>query len=117
MVRILVVDDNPYTLDCCRQFLKAGGHEVVAAHSAIAALEALKNRASFDLVLTDYEMPFINGIELIKEIREAGIAIPIIMMAENPDVPENHGADALLMRPMGLVVLLARVDNLLKVKA
>ncbi len=118
MARVLVVDDDPHVLSCCAQFLKAGGHEVVRERSAIAAILTVSLASPpFDLVITDYEMPRMNGLELIEEIRKAGLKMPIIMMTGNPNVPENHGADALLIKPMGLVVLLARVDNLLKAKS
>ena len=117
MARVLLVDDEPVVRNCLEQFLKYGGYEVLAVEGGAQAFLVLGNRDPFSLVITDFEMPAMNGPDLIKIIREAHFKMPIIMVTARPDaVPEKHGADVVLEKPIGLVAFLKAVDEVLKSK-
>jgi PAS domain S-box-containing protein len=76
---ILYVDDEPALLEMGKLFLEMDGEfEVDTVASAPAALELLKTK-NYDAILSDYEMPEMNGIELLQQIRSAGNRIPFIM--------------------------------------
>ncbi len=66
---ILVVDDSPDTLELLHRSIEHMGYKVFSSESAEEAIEILKNE-HVDLVITDYHMPFIGGIDVIKHVRE-----------------------------------------------
>jgi PAS domain S-box-containing protein len=79
MITVLFVDDEPALLDVSRIFLeKSGELKVDTCDSATEALELLKDR-SYDAIVSDYEMPCINGIEFLKRLRTIGDPTPFII--------------------------------------
>jgi CheY-like chemotaxis protein len=61
------------------------GHDCVTAEEPSQALDHIKNEA-FGLIITDIEMPGMNGIEFIRQVRDMGLtAIPVIFMSGNPN--------------------------------
>ncbi|MBN2733376.1 MAG: response regulator [Methanomicrobiaceae archaeon] len=79
MMNVLIVDDDEGILDITRIFLeKTGRFNVTAENSAKAALGMLKS-GEFDAVVSDYEMPEMNGIEFLKCVRNSGNNIPFII--------------------------------------
>ncbi len=80
-MNILIVDDETEQLNSLRVGLKSKGFKVFEALNAAAALKQLNNDAmKIGIVLTDYSMPGMDGIELLKEIREKNKALPVIIM-------------------------------------
>lgn len=76
--RILVVDDDIAILRLNAEALKRHGFEVDAAADGAAAWQALNNE-EYDLLITDNRMPNVTGVELIKKVRSAHMALPVIM--------------------------------------
>lgn len=68
---ILLVDDDPDVLEVVRELLQTSGHVVLTCESAIRALEIL-DREPVDVVITDWMMPRMSGLELVRRIRAAG---------------------------------------------
>ncbi|MCK4460533.1 MAG: response regulator, partial [candidate division Zixibacteria bacterium] len=66
---LLVVDDSLETLEVLQRNLSSKGYVVHTAPSVEAALEALETE-SIDLVITDYRMPRVSGVELVRHVRE-----------------------------------------------
>lgn len=66
---ILVIDDSPDTLEMIHRSLEHMGYSVYSCESANEAIEAMKED-HYDLVITDYHMPFIGGIDVIRHVRE-----------------------------------------------
>ncbi|MGB9606733.1 MAG: response regulator, partial [Bryobacteraceae bacterium] len=81
---ILLVDDNKLGLSARKALLEEQGYRVTTAASGEAALELFR-RARFDLVITDFKMPGMNGIELIRAIRAERPAVPIILISGYTD--------------------------------
>jgi CheY-like chemotaxis protein len=81
-MNILIVDNNALWLETLKRGLNIGGHEVVEAMSANEAMMNLSNPNThgIDLVLTDFVMPEMNGIELLKEIRKNFGSLPVVIM-------------------------------------
>jgi CheY-like chemotaxis protein len=98
---ILLVDDNRLGLAARRSVLEEMGHRVTVASSGEEALEHI-HRAGFDVVITDYQMPGINGVELIRRIRVLRPGIPVILIsgyAEALGLTEaSTGADAVIAK-------------------
>ncbi len=79
MAKLLVVENEPVTLGLLTTILKGEQHEVTPAKGAEEALQLLGDRA-FDLMLSDIRMTPIDGMELLKQSREAYPAMPVIML-------------------------------------
>lgn len=79
MIKILYVDDEPLLLDLARVFIeKKGEFTVDTAETAPAALELMKSR-TYDAIISDYQMPEMDGIEFLKTIRDSGDRTPFII--------------------------------------
>lgn len=76
--RILVVDDEPYILNICARVLISNGYHVDVAEDGAVAWRVL-HAGSYDLMITDNEMPNVTGVELLKKLCTARMALPIIM--------------------------------------
>lgn len=85
MKTILIVDDKRIQLKTLRRGLRTRGYRVFEAISGKQALDHLEKDETIDLVLTDYAMPEMNGIELLKKIRETNKTIPVIIMTAYGD--------------------------------
>ncbi len=81
--RILVVDDDQIIRKSLRNFLQDFlGYDVEEAEDGIKALEKLAANSNFDFILTDGNMPRMDGFEMIKKIKEIlGLTIPIILIS------------------------------------
>ena len=102
-VNILVVDDDADVRQCIKLLLEHDGHEVTPADSGEAALAQLAQR-KFDLVITDFSMPGMQGDQLVARIRQLMPNQPIIMttgFVEEYKVfgQESGRVDALLLKP------------------
>lgn len=104
--RILVVDDEDLLVELNRQRLNRLGYEVVATTSSAAALEIFREEPDiFDLVVTDYTMPHMTGMDLAMELLRLRHNIPIIICtgySENfsPNKAREAGIKAFLMKPL-----------------
>ncbi|TAN45506.1 MAG: response regulator [Nitrospirae bacterium] len=82
-MRILAVDDEK--LICWalkRSFEKKLGYSVCCAYSGIEALEKIRER-EYDALITDLNMPDMNGVDLIKKVREMGMDIPVVVISSH----------------------------------
>lgn len=81
-LRILVVDDNADMRRLEVMILKGAGYCVDTAADAEAAWLALKG-GDYDLLVTDYIMPGASGLALVRQLRAAGFAVPVVMVSGN----------------------------------
>ncbi len=89
MKRILVVDDNEMLCQLACDILRMEGYRAVPARSAAEALEAFA-RESFDILVTDFRMPGMTGLELARAIRNKDPQFPIIVMTAYEPVECEH---------------------------
>ncbi|MFZ6663458.1 sigma-54-dependent transcriptional regulator [Peijinzhouia sedimentorum] len=85
MKRVLVIDDDPAFNKMLSHFLERNNFQVVSAHSANTALLEIEQE-SFDLVLTDFRLPGMDGLELIKTIKFKKPELPVILITNYADV-------------------------------
>ncbi len=103
MIRVLLIDDEPDLLVIVKLFLEQDGDmAVTTAESAQAGLKFLAD-SQLDAIVCDYEMPGMNGIELLKTLRGMDLTIPIIIFTGKGNeavVIEalNNGADFYLQK-------------------
>lgn len=77
--RILVVDDEKGMCEFLHYLLEGEGYEVEEAHSGVEALDKIRDK-SYQLVLADIKMPGIDGLEMLRRIREANEETVVIVM-------------------------------------
>jgi CheY-like chemotaxis protein len=81
MARILVVDDNAMMRSVMRIALQRAGHDVTIAEDGTRALAAFGTGGSFDLIITDMEMPRLDGRGLVEALRRATCASPVLVIS------------------------------------
>lgn len=117
MARIMVVDDEEMSQGIIGQILESGGHDVVTLNNGKEALERLREDTELRAIVTDLRMPLVNGLRLIRALREAGDTIPIIAVSgTNADqlmLAEDYGANAGLTKPLDRDELLQVLDRAL----
>jgi len=109
--KILLIDDNKMGLVARRAVLEELGYVVTTAGSASEGMKRFVE-TSFELVITDYKMPRMSGIQLIEKIRKEAPAIPIILLsgfAEALGLDEkNTGADIVIQKSANEVTHMVR---------
>lgn len=112
--RILLVDDNSLGLAARRVVLQELGHRVQTSSTAAEALE-LCGKHNFDVVVTDYKMPKMNGIEFIGRLRKLHPATSVILISGFADTlgldESTTGADIVLQKSANEVTQLIRAVN------
>ena len=119
---VLIVDDNPFMRRMIRTLLmNIGVKDVHEAVDGIAGLQAIRTIAP-DLVILDWEMPFLNGAELVRIVRSPGVFpvpdVPIIMLSgygERWRVMNamRLGVNEFLIKPVSAKALLDRITSIL----
>ncbi len=116
--RILLVNQNRSGLAARKAVLEEVGHRITTATSGEDAWEHL-SKSGFDLVVTEYKMGKMNGVELIKRIRGLELSVPVIMLSGYVDAlgltESTTGADLVLAKSANEVThLLRAVSRLLR---
>jgi CheY-like chemotaxis protein len=122
--KILVVDDEKlFTklfLFSFRKQIKNNEYEFVFAHNGLEALEKFKNETGFDLILTDINMPEMDGLTLMMHLRKIDQKIPIIVISAYSDLNNQNralelGAFEFINKPIdffGLEISMRKALNL-----
>lgn len=113
-LRILLTDDNQHGLAARRSVLEEAGYLVTACSDPHCALEEFRN-STFDLLVTDYRMPGMNGVELIRRIRDLKPDVPVILVSGVVEVlglnERNTGADVVIAKSATEISHLVRAVN------
>ncbi len=117
--KALIVDDEIHIIQVVAIKLKNNGFEVVTANNGQEALEAALEHEP-DVIVTDYQMPVMNGLELIENLRkqEQTAQIPVIMLtardfAIEPEAIEQLKISACLSKPFSPRELLEKVKEIM----
>lgn len=120
MARILFVDDDTDTLQTLGKSVQLGGHQAILAESAAEGLRLACSQHP-DLMMIDMRLPDMDGLTLLKHLREAGVTaqIPVIMLSASPEVEVSElsrmaGAQAFLNKPIRLQTLLDTIRQYTK---
>lgn len=119
--QILVVEDEADIRELLSLLILRQGHTVKQCSSGAQALQVLTSELSrpFDLVILDWMLPDLSGIEVLQAIRKQGSAVPVLMVTAKAD-PESivqgldAGADDYVTKPFDPVILTARIKALLR---
>lgn len=118
MTTILIADDDPKLLNMARLTLIYEGFQVVTATTGREALAQIQTQSP-DLLILDWLMPEMNGLEVLTQLRTAGNLLPILMLTARNTVEDrveglDRGADDYLVKPFAPTELLARLRALLR---
>lgn len=115
--RIMIVDDSAMIRMQVKRALTGAGHEVIEAVDGRDALEKLSGGPEPALLVCDVNMPRMNGIELLQNLRNLGFSAPIVMLTTEgqPDMIRKArllGAKGWMVKPFKAHMLLASVTKL-----
>ena len=120
--KLLIVDDEPFNLDLLEQELMEHDYLIERANDGVEALEKTESFQP-DVILLDYMMPKMNGLEVVKQIRtqDKHKGIPVILLTakatqEDKITGLDAGADDYVTKPFDSFELLARVRAMIRIK-
>ena len=117
-MRVLLVEDDGMIAEAVRTALEQDGNTVDWIRDGVSAVAALTT-SSFDIVLLDLGLPERGGLEVLREARNRGIIMPVIIITARDDVQSriaglDSGADDYLVKPFDLDELAARMRSVLR---
>lgn len=115
---LLLVDDDPNTLASLSRAFRLAGHEATVCDNAARAVELLRTE-TFDLILSDVVMPGRSGLELLEDLKKAGVKTPIVLISGQANIEmavkaTKLGALDFLEKPLSTDKLLVTVENALR---
>lgn len=116
--KILIADDEPYILHVLSIKFRNAGYEIVTANDGEEALEICRQEKP-DLILTDYQMPHFNGLQLCDiNAREQGKTVPAMLVTArqydiDPEVAKQSGITEIIAKPFSPKEVLQKVEALL----
>ncbi len=117
-MRLLIVEDEKSLADILKKGLEEEGYAVDVAYDGEDGLFKAENEAS-DLIILDIMLPVIDGITILKNVRQKGILTPVLMLTAKDTITDkitglDGGADDYLTKPFSFDELLARIRALVR---
>lgn len=117
-MKILIIEDEPKVVEFLKKGLEEQGYETEIAYDGQIG-ERLALKGGYDLILLDVILPYKNGYEVCRAIREKNQNIPVLMLTALDSMDDkitgfDSGVDDYLVKPFEFVELLARIKSLLK---
>ncbi len=117
-IKVLIADDESRMRKLVKDFLTREGYEVLEAADGAEALDLFYSDKDISLLILDVMMPNVNGLEVLKEVRESS-KVPIIILTAKSDERDElegfeYGADEYISKPFSPKILAARVNAILR---
>ncbi len=120
--RVLIIDDDPNTLEILRRWLSREGYDIVSADNGSAGLETLAGGA-VDVIVLDVMMPGMDGLQVCEHLRDnpAWRSIPVVLLTAKDDIETRSrgmllGVSEYLTKPVNKLELFARVQAQLRTR-
>ena len=119
MPTLLIVEDNLPLAQCLRLELEAEGFKAVTVPDAATALLQLQAAEPVDLLVVDWDLPDLSGLELLRRLRKHNFRQPVLMLTGHDEVDRKvlaleSGADDYMVKPFSFDELQARIQALLR---
>jgi DNA-binding NtrC family response regulator len=116
---ILIVEDNPGMRESCGKLLRLEGYAAIEAANGDEAIEIVRGRDDIDIVLTDLKMPGMDGVALLKEIKQIDDRVEVILMTGYGTVKSAveammHGAADYITKPFDTNELLSTIGKIVQ---
>ena len=116
--QILVVEDELEIANAVKMELDYEGYEVSVAHDGLTGLTTAR-QSEFDLILLDWMLPGLTGVEICRRLRQTGSKVPIVFLTAQDEISDrvrglDSGANDYLVKPFNIEELLARVRSTLR---
>jgi PAS domain S-box-containing protein len=118
-LKVLYVEDDERLRETTQVGIQLGIDDIYVAKDGLEALELYKqNKRHIDLIVSDINMPNLNGIELVRQIRQITPAIPVIFTSAHNDSENlleaiNLGVNAFVQKPLDIMVLLQKIAQVM----
>ncbi len=115
----LLIDDEPMVIDVCELMLKELGYQVLKAHSGPEAIKIYEaNRDQIDLIISDFNMPGMNGQEVVDKLRTIDQRAKVLLSSGGVSVPHEEdaiakGFNGFLQKPYSLATLSNKIAEIL----
>jgi CheY-like chemotaxis protein len=117
-IRILHADDNELVAGTVKEVLKLEGWEVETCSNGIAAMERIASQARFDLLLLDYDLPGVNGMQLVQHAHSLAHRrqTPIVILSATIDAADANlaGANGFLRKPEDICKVAETITRLVR---
>jgi len=119
MTKILTVDDSITLRESLRYTLETEGYDIIQGENGQQGLELMQNNSDINLIITDINMPVMNGIEFLQNIRKINKEIPVAVLTteSEKDLMEQaktYKANAWIIKPFSQEDILEVVKKLIK---
>lgn len=116
-LKLLFVEDEEDLLSIISDALDKLKANFLTATNGLEALEQLKENSDIDAVITDINMPHMNGLEMIKNMKEQGLDIPIIVMSahtenEYLEKAKEFGVDEYILKPFDFIKFINLITSM-----
>jgi two-component system, chemotaxis family, chemotaxis protein CheY len=121
-IRVLTIDDSKAVQAYLRDCFSASNVELSQALSGEEGLKLIDGGVStFDVIFLDWEMPGLDGPEVLKKLRESGNRIPVIMVTSKTDIKSiesmlENGAQEYVMKPFTADIIYLKVEDVIGLK-
>lgn len=117
-MKTLIIEDDSKILEFLDLGLREAGYQVESATDGLMGFEKIK-KAAYDIIILDVMLPLMDGLTLLKKIREEKIRTPVLILSAKKSLEERveglqMGGDDYLVKPFAFTELLARVQALLR---
>lgn len=117
-MKILVTDDSKSVHGFIEAMFAETGHELLHAFDGNEAVDMISSNTSVDVILLDWEMPKMSGVDALKAIRSNGSSVPILMVTSRNNVKNiaealEEGANEYVMKPFTKDILFEKLEMVL----
>lgn len=113
-MKILLVEDNEAIVKMLKMYLERLGHDLVIAYDGDEALSAFENY-NFDLVITDYRMPKMDGFTLLKNLRKISRDVVVVLISADKNFEKNSDsvlANYVIKKPFSFNVIRSILEEM-----